>query len=73
MKEIFSQEDTDGVILVDTSYAFNRLNRKVAMHNLRITCPALATYVINIYRHKAIKPVYWFPEDSAQYIELEHI
>ena len=53
MKEIFSQEDTDGVILVDASNAFNRLNRKAAMHNLRITCPALSTYVINIYRHEA--------------------
>ena len=37
---------------MDASNSFNRLNRKVAMHNLWIICPTLSTYVINIYRHQ---------------------
>ena len=50
MKLIFEQESTNGVILVATSNAFNSLNRKVALHNIRIICPELSTVLINTYR-----------------------
>ena len=42
MREIFSEEGCDGVILVDASNAFNRLNRSVALHNIQITAPSFA-------------------------------
>ena len=42
--------NTDAVLLIDASNAFNRMNRQVAMHNIRITCPEVSTYIINTYR-----------------------
>ena len=50
MKEIFDDDDTDAVILVDASNAFNALNRKVALHNIQIICPPFSTILINTYR-----------------------
>ena len=50
MRSVFSEESTEAVLLVDASNAFNSLNRKVALHNIPILCPALATVLINTYR-----------------------
>ena len=50
MRLIFEQESTDGVILVDASNAFNSLNKKAALHNIRIICPEFSTVLINAYR-----------------------
>ena len=50
MREIFNAQDTETVILVDASNAFNSLNRMVALHNIRILCPAFSTVLINTYR-----------------------
>ena len=50
MKEIFNDEETDGIIPVDASNAFNNMNRLVALHNIRVTCPAISTILINMYR-----------------------
>ena len=50
MKEIFEDESTDAIILVDASNAFNRLNRKAALHNVQYLCPPFATILINTYR-----------------------
>ena len=36
--------------LIDASNAFNSLNRVAALHNIRVLCPTLASYVINTYR-----------------------
>ena len=51
MRELFSLEGTDGILLIDASNAFNCLNRKVALHNIQIVCPVISTYIINTYRH----------------------
>ena len=50
MKTIFEYEDTEAVILVDASNAFNSLNRQAALHNIQIICPSFATTLINTYR-----------------------
>ena len=50
MKEIVNDEETDGVILVDVSNAFNNMNRLVALHDIRVICPAISTILINMYR-----------------------
>ena len=42
----FSSPDNEGVLLVDTTNAFNSLNRQVALHNIQILCPAIATILI---------------------------
>ena len=47
----FSAEDSEAVLLVDTSNVFDSLNCQAALLNIRSLCPPLATIVINIYRH----------------------
>ena len=50
MKEIFDDELTDAVILVDASNTFNSLNRNAALHNIQILCPQFSAILMNIYR-----------------------
>ena len=50
LRKVFASMSTDAVLLVDADNAFNRLNRAVALHNIRYTCPPLATILTNIYR-----------------------
>ena len=50
MRMIFADEDTEGVLLVDASNAFNSLNRHVALLNMFQLCPPLATILTNTYR-----------------------
>ena len=50
MRAVFEADDTDGVLLVDASNAFNNLNRQVELYNIQYTCPALAKVLINCYR-----------------------
>ena len=52
MKKLYSG-DSEGVLLVDASNAFNSLNRRVMLHNIQRLCPAFATCVINYYRSSA--------------------
>ena len=53
MPNIFEVYERDAVLLIDASNAFNALNRAAALHNIRVLCPTLATYVINTYRQPA--------------------
>ena len=54
LREIFEAADeTDAVLLIDASNAFNSLNRAAALHKVRLICPAIAIYVINTYRASA--------------------
>ena len=54
-------EGTKAVLLVDADSAFNWLNRRVALHNVRFICPALATTLVNTYR----APTELFIENKA--------
>ena len=49
MREIFAHENTDAVLLVDVSNAFNQVNRQSALHNISILCPSFATILKNTY------------------------
>ena len=53
MSSIFGVDETDPVLLINASNAFNALNGAAALHNIRVLCPTLATYVINTYRQPA--------------------
>ena len=50
MKEIFEEEDTEAVLLIDAANAFNAVNREVFLHNVKVICPPIATYVTNCYQ-----------------------
>ncbi len=50
IKCLFTMEDTEAVLLVDASNAFNSLNRQTALRNVRHLCPPLANILINTYR-----------------------
>ena len=53
MRSIFNADETDAVLLIDASNTFNALNRAAALHNIRVLCSTLATYMINTYRQPA--------------------
>ena len=50
---MFEMEETDGVLLIDASNAFNNMNRAAALHNIRVQCPSLSKYIINSYRKES--------------------
>ena len=49
MRRMFQHENSGAVFLVDAANAFNNLNRKVFLHNIKFICPHIATYVNNCY------------------------
>ncbi|XP_066921132.1 uncharacterized protein [Clytia hemisphaerica] len=53
MRKMYSNENTDAVILVDAANAFNNLNRGVLLHNIKYICPEIATYTTNCYTNPA--------------------
>lgn len=53
MRKIFQSENTEGVLLVDASNAFNSLNRSSALLNVKFLCPSRAPALINIYHYHA--------------------
>ena len=42
-------EASEGLLQLDASNAFNRLNRVAALHNMRAICPVFATAIENTY------------------------
>ena len=50
LREIFEHDNSDAVLLVDASNAFNALNRATALHNIIVLFPSIATYAINTFR-----------------------
>ena len=50
MNSLFSADETDAVLLIDATNAFNTLNRAAVLHNISVLCSTIATFVINTYR-----------------------
>ena len=50
MRLIFEYPLTEAVILGDANNAFSSINRKVALHNIQVTCPSFSKIFINTYR-----------------------
>ena len=47
VRKMFDSSETEAVLLVD---AFNSLNRKAALHNIRFECSSISTILVNTYR-----------------------
>ena len=50
VRQSFESEETEGILLVDASNAFNSLNRANALANIRCLCPSFSTILTNIYQ-----------------------
>ena len=49
MHDIFNDDNMEGILLKDPENAFNSINRKVMLHNLKFICPVIAIYVSKCY------------------------
>ena len=49
MHSIFEADETDAVLLIDASNAFNALNRAAALHNITVLCPSIANQLDYFY------------------------
>ena len=49
LNSIYKDDNTDVVLLVDASNAFNSLNCEVFLHNISYICPAISIFVENCY------------------------
>ena len=50
MSQVFGEEGTDGILLIDASNAFNQMNTSIALHNIQVTFKEKLLYIINTYR-----------------------
>ena len=49
LRETYQQPETEAILLIDASNAFNALHRKLAMRNIDRICPSLTSAVYNSY------------------------
>ena len=49
MREVFEDEETECVLLMDAANAFNSINRKVMLENIKRLCPIAYIYAYNCY------------------------
>ena len=49
----FEEDSCEALLMVDADNAFNRLNRKVALHNIQRSCPSLYQFLYNGYKEPA--------------------
>ena len=50
MNQVFQEDETDVLLLVDATNAFNHIKRKAMLHNIQYICPPIGTYAYNSYR-----------------------
>ena len=53
MKDIFQEDETDGLLLIDATNAFNSMNRTVLLHNIQYIGPPMSKYIRNCYQRKS--------------------
>ena len=60
MRNIFGADETDAALIVDASNVSNSVNRGAELNNIRVLCPLIATYLINICRAPAPLWGWWW-------------
>ena len=50
MREIFTFDNTEAILLVDASNAFNAVKRQAALHNIQVVFPAISIILRNTYQ-----------------------
>ena len=50
MRDLYDDENTEGLLFVDADNTFNNMNRYVTLHNCQRICPIISVYLINTYR-----------------------
>ena len=53
MRRLYEQDDSEAILLIDAANAFNAVNRNVFLHDVKVICPPLSTYVQNCYQAPA--------------------
>jgi len=49
VKKGYKKENSECLLLVDADNAFNKLNRKISLENMKRLCPPMYTYLHNSY------------------------
>ena len=49
IREAYKDENTEGFVQINASNAFNTINRSMLLHNVKILCPEVSTYIRNYY------------------------
>lgn len=50
VRRLYESSDCETILLVNASITFNSLDRHLALHNIYLLCPSVATILINCYR-----------------------
>ena len=53
MRHVYRDQNTEAILLVDAENAFNNLNRKAALQNIKEICPPFYKYLHNTYQKPA--------------------
>ena len=53
VRQLFNNENSEAMLLVDANNAFNSLNRASALMNMSTICPPISTVLMNIYRESS--------------------
>jgi len=54
VRKSFEDDNSECLLLVDADNAFNKLNRKVSLENIKRLCPPICTYLHNSYNTPAM-------------------
>ena len=49
MHDVFNDDNTESISLIDAENAFDSINQKVMLHHLKLICLVIATYILNCY------------------------
>ena len=56
--DLFEKDTTHGFMQIGANYAFNSMKQTLLLHNVKVLCPKIATYLNSCYM-KPLKTVYY--------------